>query len=267
MWETVSRYSLIPVSAHILFPSRMGTAPKQTGCLVTITVALPVPSRRIRVRLGCVSLSVPSGELRMDPQPPLPATGEVPPNIFGGKEERPGLCPAPAQSSAPALPWDSAGSGCHQPKPSCACPHPSNLQGMGGPNSLLSSLTHGAVGYLRPMRPSSRNPSKGGVIPPAHTSSGHCKRGSCPSLRRHSPGRLPPAGCLQAEATLVGFQRGRHAPRRGSPNTQSWARRGLPSWEWPHSLPLPGREGRKILTASFSSISSPGAEQQDGPVA
>lgn len=238
MWETASRYSVIPMSAHILLPSRVGTAPnkQEPG------YRHPGPSPALQEEQAAFGTCLPVRAIRRAPHGPTHLSkpqARLPLAFLGGKEERPGLCPAPSQSSAPSLPGHSMGSGCHQPNLSCACPHPSNLQGMGGPKSHLSSLTHGSGGYLRPSSAAQGITARGGssLLPPPRlaTASGD----PAPACAGTAPGgSRPPAACKLRQGS-VGFQRGRHAPRRGSPNTHSWARRGLPSREWPQSLPLP----------------------------
>lgn len=226
------------VSSHPS-PIPRGHRTKQTGAWLPSPWPFPCPPGGA----GCVWDVSPcpchqesSAQTHIHPSQPQ---ARLPLAFLGGKEERPGLCPAPSQSSAPSLPGHSMGSGCHQPNLSCACPHPSNLQGMGGPKSHLSSLTHGSGGYLRPSSAAQGITARGGssLLPPPRlaTASGD----PAPACAGTAPGgSRPPAACKLRQGS-VGFQRGRHAPHRGSPNTHSWARRGLPSREWPQSLPLP----------------------------
>lgn len=190
---------------------------------------------------------------------PLPATGKASPGIFRGQGEARTLSsPVPELSTIPALAQHGQRV---PPAKSKLRLSPSKQPAGNGGSQIPSELTDPWIWWISEAKQrSSGHHSKGGVIPPAPTLPGHCKRGSCPSLCRHGPGRLPAAGCLQAEARLCGISK-RQA--RSSPRQPQHAQLGKARAAVPGMAPEPPAA---TLTASFSSVSSPSAEQQDGTV-
>lgn len=169
----------------------------------------------------------------MDPHTPLPAAGKASPDTFRGQggEARTLSSPVPESSTIPAL----AQHGQRVP------PAKSKQPAGNGGSQIPSELTDPWIWWISEAKqPSSGHRSKGGgssllPLPCLATASGD----PAPACAGTAPGgSRPPAACKLGQGS-VGFQRGRHAPRRGSPNTHGWARRGLPSREWPQSLPLP----------------------------